>query len=197
MCCGNAYAYEPYREFHCADGSSPTVGSGYDSTCEDEWVFYTSLSYNVQCDTDADCFDGGNAKYDYDEKDVSCYKGKYGYGSVWETYGVCAYKYRISCDSNHFQGYDYATVLLNPILDNTCIMCPDKATCNGLEVECNDGYYLTNTDTPYNPICAACPGGAGITVHSDRATDVFECYATDGTDSSGTFEYLARCNYEE
>ena len=196
--CGHAPAVASSAQFYCSDGSRPTTGSGYDTFC-DEAVFYTYLGDNIRCDTDADCFDGGNAKYDYDEQDVYCYKGTYGYVSNRETYGICAYKYRneAECKSNQFFGSWYATTLDNPILDNVCMMCPDNATCDGKDVECHDGYYLTNTNTPYNPICAKCPGAPGLIVHSNNAIRIEECYATGGTDSSGTFEYAGMCTYSE
>lgn len=165
--------------------------SGSSCSCDG---YMLSIYPEYRCSADIDC------AYDDDDTEYGrCYNG-------W-----CARVIRTgNCKDYQYAGENHAT---DGLFDNTCYKCPSNATCDGSDMNCNAGYYrvylgankqvidLSSTDYIGALLlgCQKCPSGtSGETVTSDYgALEIWDCYATGGTDDTGTYIYTSDCHYEE
>lgn len=184
MAIGDASA--SVSEYSCNRGTCTQniAYSGASCTC-DGYAMSTSPRYT--CTRDVDC-----AYDDDDTENAVCYKG-------W-----CARNISDSCEDYQYEGASYA---LEGLFDDACYNCPTHATCNGYSMDCNAGYYMVHlgknqqiTDDDALVLgCQKCPSGtSGQTITSEPdAREIWECYATGGTDNTGTYVYTSKCYYEE
>lgn len=124
-----------------------------------------------------------------------------------------------SCPSISYDTCLMAGGITIPDCDGTCTNCSSTnwvsngigaqkkttATCNtatcmcmkSTSYRCASGYYGSGKTVSgaSSPDCTACPN-SGKSVACDNS-DITKCYATGGSDASGTFSYTQNCYYTE
>ncbi|MCM1294273.1 MAG: hypothetical protein NC311_01790 [Muribaculaceae bacterium] len=189
MAIGDASA--SVSEYTCKTGDCKQSSISYSgSSCSCDG-YMMSISPQYTCTRPVDC------AYDDDDTEYAhCYNG-------W-----CARVIRQdSCEDYQYEGSQYAS---DGLFDNTCYNCPAHATCNGYSMTCDTGYYMVylgqnqqvvdkTTDVALVLGCQKCPAGTGgqIITSEPDAREIWECYATGGTDSTGTYIYKSKCYYDD